>query len=256
MWEPSSLPFIFAPPFFISVVMVFVCTWILSPLLGGKVVPKFKSFKLKDKSYFKTIPSSTIHAIVTVSLSTYILINGLMGSNRFFSKSQLGFVNMQITLGYFIGDFIVVLFDPHLRNDFPFIVHHIAGIIGLSLGLYLQGKGMFFIVYRMLGETSTPFLNAFYLFRMTDNKENKWFLFISWAMLITFFIFRIIVIPWHWYEILRAVFHPAAPQFIPVFFRFWLGINYLAFDVLNLFWFRKMVQGAIKHLVSTTKKKP
>ena len=255
VWEPSSQPFIFAPPFFISLVMVLVCSWILSPFLGERIVPKFKTFKPIDKSVFSTIPASTIHAIVTLSLSTYILINGLMGSNRLFSKSPLGFVNMQISLGYFIGDFIVVLFDPHLRKDFSYTAHHMAGIIGLSLGLYHQGKFMFFIVYRMLAEASTPFLNAFYLFRMTDSKENYLYRFVSWSMLITFFVFRIVVIPWHWYELLSAVLHPAAPQIIPIFFRFWLGTNYLAFDVLNIFWLRKMVRGAIKHLTSTSKEK-
>lgn len=254
VWEPSSWPFFFTPPFFISLVVGLVCTWILTPLFGGVIVPKSRTFKEKDKSLFNTLAASTLHALVTVSLSSYIMIQGLMGSNRVFSRPPLGFTTMQIMLGYFVGDFIVVLLDPHLRKDAGSIAHHMAGIIGIGLELSHQGLCMFFIVSRMISEGSTPFVNAFHMLRMTNNKETKWFLFLSVGMIITFFVFRIIVMPWYWYELVSLfLFHPDFPKLIPWYFRLWLIINYLAFDVLNIYWFIKMMRGAYKHFKSRSK---
>lgn len=238
----------FTVPFFISLLMVFVFTWILTPLLGGIIVPKSKSFSAKDKSLFNTLASSTANAVVSTCLSTYILALGLMGTSRVLSQTPLGFIAMQFMLGYFISDFIVLLLDAQLRKDCGSIGHHLAGIIGVSLSLFYDGNYMFFIVYRMIAEASTPLVNAFHLLRMTDKKDSHLFIFVSIGMIVVFFAVRILVIPWHWYELVRAIFHPDADRVaVPLVFRYvWLAVNYIMFDWVNVYWFNKMIQGAIK----------
>ena len=64
---------------------------------------------------------------------------GLMGSNHVL-KSPLGFATMQISFGYFTGDFIINLLDPKLRADTGMLVHHVAGIVGIGLSLFYQGR--------------------------------------------------------------------------------------------------------------------
>lgn len=190
--------------------------------------------------------TSTIHAIISALLTSYLLAFGLMGSNRVFSKSPLGFTTMQISLGYFVGDLIVGLLDPKLRADGMGMIHHIAGIVGLTLGLFYQGKFMFFVVYRLIAECSTPFVNLHHILYNLERKDGSLYVVGGIGMLITFILCRIIVIPWHWYEILTVVVTEEAALLVPLFFRVWLGGNYLVFDILNIYWCYKIMRGALK----------
>ena len=246
----DTLPHFTTPAFLISLVATLLSPYCVSPLLWRAVLPSNR-VPPGSNMHFHTMLSSTVHAIISSSLSVYILWFGLMGTNRIFSKLPLGFTMMQISLGYFVGDFIVCFCDPKLRSDKRSMIHHLVGIFGLFLGLYLQGKGMFFIVYRLTSELSTPFVNLRSILSDLGLKgKNIPYIFAGISMLITFFLCRVIVIPWHWYEILITVTTKECELLIPPFFSVWLGITYLVFDVLNVYWWWRMVRGASKLLSS------
>lgn len=242
-----TLSYFITPAFLISFVATLLSPCYLSPRLWRVLLPANRA--PPRNKHFHTMLSSTVHAIISSSLSVYILWYGLMGTNRIFSKLPLGFTTMQISLGYFVGDFIVCLCDPKLRSDKGSMAHHLAGIVGLSLGLYHQGIGMFFIVYRLIAELSTPFVNLrSILLDLGFKQRNVLHIFAGMIMLIMFFLCRVIVIPWHWYEILTTVTTEECVLHIPLFLRVWLGVNYLAFDVLNIYWWWRMVRRAFKLL--------
>ena len=244
-YEPSIWPFFITPALLITFLAALLIPYIVSPPFWSFVLPASKN-PPRSNMYFHTMLTSTIHAIVSTALTSYILWFGLMGSNRVFSKSPKGFVAMQISLGYFIGDLIVCLLDPKLRADRGSMVHHIAGIVGLSLGLFYQGKFMFFVVYRLIAECSTPFVNLQHILHDLNEKDGTPYIFAGISMLITFILCRIIIIPWHWYEILTIVVTEEAALLVPLFFRVWLGGNYLVFDILNVYWCYKIMRGAFK----------
>ena len=229
-------------------------SFLFSPFIGYIVSPLFWRFLLppagknppRSDVYFHTMLGSTIHAIVALSLTCYLMTFGLMGSNCVFSKSPLGIATMQISFGYFTGDFIVNLLDPKLRADRGMLIHHVAGIVGIGLSLFYQGKFMFFIVYRLIAECSMPFVNLCYILADLGEKKGSLYMFTGIGMLISFVLCRIIVIPWHWYELLTTVVTEEAAVLVPYFFRVWLGGNYLVFDILNVYWCHKIIRGTMK----------
>ena len=190
---------------------------------------------------------------LALGLAIYLLITGGLGNNPVYSKSQFGFAVMQISLGYFLADFIVCLLDKNLRQDFGSLAHHVAGIIGIALGLFYQGGFMFFILFCLLSELSTPLVNLFWILTMLDRRDSPLFAVTSWGMLITFFLCRLEPEYWIWNILLTALFHPAS-VIIPLPVYVWVFVNYIAFDILNIFWFWKMLKGAAKQIRKLAKR--
>lgn len=229
-----------------------ISPYFLSPLIWRILLPATKRPSRTD-IHFHTMLSSTVHAVVSSSLCVYIMSYGLMGTNRLFSKLPLGFTTMQISLGYFVGDFIVCLCDTRLRNDKCSVMHHVAGIVGIFLCLFYQGKAMFFVIYRLIAECSTPCVNLRWVLADIGKKDKSLYVIAGISMMITFILCRIIVIPWHWYEVVSTVVTKECALLIPLYFRVWLGFNYLIFDVLNVYWCCRIIKGAIKLYRTKTK---
>ena len=251
--EPGILKYFLTPAFVISFLATLLSPYLLSRPLWRLLLPTRKIPPDTDM-HFHTMLSSTVHAFVSFSFSIYILAFGLLGTNRIYSQLPLGFTVMQISLGYFVGDFVVCLLDPKLRSDIGSILHHLAGIVGLSLSLFMQGQAMFFVIYRLVAEGSTPFVNLRSILSTLGEKDKTLYVFAGISMLVTFVLCRIIVIPWHWYEVLATVMSEECARVIPMFFRVWLGINYLAFDILNVYWCGKILRGAVKLYKTKTRK--
>ena len=130
------------------------------------------------------------------------------------------------------------------------MAHHVAGIIGIALGLFYQGR---FIIFRLLSELSTPLVNLFWILTKLDRRDSPLFAVTSWGMLITFFLCRLAPEYWIWNILLTALFHPAS-VIIPLPVRVWVFFNYIAFDILNIFWFWKMLKGAAKQIRKLAKR--
>ena len=244
--EASSLPFLFNPvsaaAFFSTLFFCFIVSPPIRIYLG-----KICTAKLPKSSnmHFDTLLASTIHAVLAVTFSSYSLAFGLLETYRVFSKSSLGFVTLQVSLGYFVADLVIILLDPKLRSDKASLMHHIAGIVGLVLSLHFQGKLMYYLIFRLISELSTPFVNmrwVLYEFRITNGILYRA---AAYGMMATFFFTRIITMPWFWYDFYYCFMHPGI-VIVPDFFKVWAVCNFSAFDVLNLYWFYKMVRGAMK----------
>lgn len=253
-WDPNTLPYIISPASVTSFITTLLCAYVISPILWSRLLSsKYQALSRKNKNYLNSLLGATIHAVLVSLLTGYILASGEL-SNRVFSKSPLGFFTMQISLGYFVADFLVVLVDPDMRKDFGIVVHHIAGLNALSLGLFNHGKFMYFIVYRFIAEVSTPFVHMRWTLHLLDYpKHSFWYLFSSLGMILTFFLSRVLVIPWHWYVLVTVLATPLCVEVIPLFYRAWTCLSYLVLDVLNVFWFSKMVKGALKLWRTRTK---
>ena len=85
---------------------------------------------------------------------------------------------------------------------------------------------MFFVVYQLIAEYSTPFVNLRYILADLGEKKGSLHMFTGIGMLISFVLCRIIVIPWHWYVLFVTVVTEEAALIVPLFFRVWLGGNY------------------------------
>ena len=242
--EPNSLPFLLSLASCAGFSVTFLCHLVFSPLLLSRI-REYRTLPESKKLYLITLLASTVHAVFASIVTGFIITTGWLGDVRVYSKSQLGFTTMQVSFGYFVADLLFCLYFPRLRNELGSMAHHVAGIIGIGLGLYCQGKFMYFIVYRFISECSTPFVNLRFVLHFLNHRSGFWYYFASIGMVITFFLCRILAFPWHWYELLLGLADPAS-SLVPPHLRVWTCINYAAFDVLNVYWFYRMMIGLLK----------
>ena len=243
--EASSLPLIFNLVSATSFLFTLICFFVLSPRIRLYLVKVCGELPKHSTSNFDTLLASTVHAIVAVVLASYSLAFGLLGTYRVFSKSPLGFMTIQMSLGYFVADLLITLVDPKLRSDKGSIAHHVTGIVGIITCLYLQGKLMFFIISRLISEASTPFVNMRWVLHELHITDGSLFKTAAYGMLVTFFATRIATMPWYWYETYHCFMHPGI-AIVPDFIKVCTLCNFGVFDLLNLYWFSKIVLGLIK----------
>lgn len=175
-----------------------------------------------------------------------IVILGADTNNYVFYNTYTGFVAIQIALGYFLGDAVVIFMSKELRSDIGSVLHHIGSIVGMFLDLYYEGAMMFFLCFRLVAEMSTPFVNMRWIFHELGVKKTaRRYLVASAGMSVSFFISRIVAAPFFWYKILVALADESA-EVVPIHLRVWLVLNSALFDFLNIYWFMKIVKGGIK----------
>lgn len=244
--------FFLTPSFAAAFVVTFLCPYVLSPALRRVLLPNLND--LKDKTMlFHSLLGSTLHSVVSFSLAVYIIVFAGMGSTLAYSNSKLGMASMQISFGYFVADFCVCLLDPYMQSDLGSLAHHLTAIFGIGMSIYLRGQFMFFVVYRLIAEFSTPFVNWRFLIYMTGGKEGVWYIVASLVMMLSFFLCRIVLIPWHWYMVVVTLLSPEAAVLSHIVV-WWSVVTYLVFDIINIYWISKMVKGAVKIIRKKTSK--
>lgn len=237
-----------SPPFFISLAVTFICSFFLNPFLSNCLVPQEKYQKLgKKKTFFNSFLSSAVHGVTAVVLSCLVLGWTDLGEDKIFNISPAAISALHVTLGYTVADTVLCLSDPYLRGHYVTILHHVAMFTGIGMGLYHR-LFIFFIVYRLLSEFSTPFVDLWTVLREVGNRNGRLFYVASVGMMTSFFLCRVLVIPWHNYELLAAIFSPAG-SVVPWYLHLYMIVNFTAFDAFNLYWFSKMLRGGYKLLM-------
>lgn len=231
-------------PLLLSFCTTLFVTHGLSPIIWKVLMSQERMEQLGSKKpHLETILASSLHAIVAVLLNGYSLSTGELSVDTVMSKSYLGTLGMHMTLGYSAADFISCLLDKHMRSDIGILLHHLAMIAGITMGLY-HGRFNFFVVYRLLSEFSTPWVNLWWTMHNFKIK-GKFYIFTSIMMVITFFLCRVFVIPWHTYALQMALHSPPGLQVL-WYLKLYMFVNYTIFDILNAYWLYKMLNGAYK----------
>ena len=139
-YEPSIWPFFITPTLLIMFLSSILIPYLVSPLFWSLLLPTSK-----NPPRFNMQFTLWLRWRFMLQCWPYIyLVSGEMNSNRVFSKSPLGFVTIQMSLGFFAGDFIVCLLDPKLRSDWGDMIRHAAAIGSLVFCLFYQGILMVF----------------------------------------------------------------------------------------------------------------
>ena len=242
---PSSFTYVHSPVVYIAFFLSIFSSYVISPYFSKKWIPAYSSIKPKSRPHWNTMLSSTTHALVNTILPL-IVIFGADTEDYVTYKTRTGFLSLQIALGYFLGDAVVVLMSEELRSEKGSVLHHIGSIVGMFLGLYYEGVMMFFLCFRLVAEMSTPFVNMrWILYEVDVKRSSEWYLVASVGMTVSFFMSRILAAPIFWYKILMVLSDESA-QIIPLHLQIWLVLNSALFDFLNVYWFAKIAKGAIK----------
>eukprot|EP00163_Fabomonas_tropica_P011732 TRINITY_DN225_c0_g4_i6.p1 TRINITY_DN225_c0_g4~~TRINITY_DN225_c0_g4_i6.p1 ORF type:complete len:296 (+),score=31.18 TRINITY_DN225_c0_g4_i6:10-897(+) len=180
--------------------LMFVLCEVVSPRLS----PGYRALKRQDQVGWSTRVASTIHAVVVTLLSLYTLwTETVLYEQPLLARTGLGEVAMCITIGYLLGDFVLIVlhFDtldtPSLNRQT--MLHHVCGIVGFAVCLQ-YGACQYFGLFRLLSEASTPFLNARWFLDKLQLKQSRLYMFNGVLLAAVFFQSRIFVMPLYWHR--------------------------------------------------------
>ena len=227
--------------------------YILSPVLSKKFFQRYNSFTEAQKIYWNTLPCSTIHSIIvcTVIITTF-LYGSILSEDIVQSKSKLGFLALQVSAGYFIGDFITILLHASLRSDGKMLLHHITSFTSVILGLMFEGRWMILILLHLFSELSTPFVNLRWVLSETKTRKKSWiFIFDAFGLTITFFISRIFALPilvYTMYLCMIRELDPSLDYHVPFSIKAFAVVLTSILHCLNLFWGYKLARGCVRFI--------
>ena len=250
-WLSNAASSLFTVYVLAGCVATLVCGLVISPIIGSLFVDGYKDLG-KKKGDFNTRIGSSIHASFTFLSAVYLLlVDQKLWEDRLFSPSRRAEQVLEISLGYFYGDYILVLLDPVMRVDKGNLAHHFVSASGTAISLYLR-QMVFYVVYRHTNELSTNVVNLFVVLHMLKRPHGKFYIVVSVTMVATFFLCRIAVIPIHWVWMYNSYMDPRMAN-IHISIYCWAFVVYPAFDLLNIYWFGKMLRGMFKAISKFTK---
>lgn len=192
---------------------------------------------------------STVHATLTTILPVYILFtDDDLWENKVNYKSPMITFTLSITIGYMIFDFLYMYAYRHIGElPFQYIVHHGGSIIAFSACL-IWGWFPFVAMLRLSSELSTPFCNIkWILSKVFNKKDTKLYSAITWTVVISYLLCRILSIIPNWivfYEMTKE------PIWADIFIAFKLLLIFATFslDCLNIHWYALVLKSFKKHL--------
>ena len=248
-----SADYVITPVTISSLISTLISFYILSPVLSKKFFQQYNSFTKDKKIYWNGRPCSTIHAVVVCTVIVITFLDGsILNDDILHSKCKLGFLAIQVSAGYFIGDFIIIMLHNSLHSDKLMILHHISSFISVFLGLLFEGRWMMLILLHLFSELSTPFVNLHWLLIETKTPKKSWiFIFDAFGLTITFFISRIFALPLLVNTLSLCVIKQLDPSvdYHPPIFLIALVVVFATIQhCLNIFWSYKVARGFLNFL--------
>ena len=246
---PFSLTYVLTLPTLLSAIATISLALFIVPLLCYRTKTYRKKLSYEKKVYFNTLPGAMSHAIIVCSLIFIALLTGSVSiwESLAESKSPIGFITMQISTGFFIGDMMVCLSQKPLR-DFSTLLHHTASLSSVLLGLLYQGRWMILILARISTEISTPFVHLRWILAETNQfKSSPLSIFTAIGMTTTFLFSRLLAVPpmWllvYWIELEEV----GMSTYIPSALKWSVYVMMGTLDLLNTYWSYKVLRGFTK----------
>ena len=231
-------------------ILTILCAAVIAPAASPVLVPKYKDLDKHKKAYLDTLLGSTIHAVSVSFLTVYVLLFDQLRNEYIFSESILAMVILQFSIGYFCADMILIMLDNKMRREKMSVLHHFLGAYGIWLGLTHNGVAVYWVVYRLFTESSTPFVNCLHWMNAIGYPK-KSPLFITNSLMLTavFYLCRIAIIPYHWYALYNYVYiDPSMAVLWPPLIQYWMVVTYTLLDALNIIWAYKLTKGGYRIL--------
>ena len=164
---------------------------------------------------------------------------------------------------------ISIIYYKSIGDPFT-MAHHLVSAYAFVHVLTLNVMP-YFANFRLVAELSTPLVNIrqvnlhfccflcqsfiyrWFLDTLKFSKTSKAFIFNGLLMTIVFFFVRILAMPVYWWKVYTVAITPLWPHM--GHFRFILIIVCTVLDIINLYWFAKIVRGCIRILTAVYAKK-
>ncbi len=150
-----------------------------------------------------------------------------------------------------MADLIAMILWFPLKESWIFFIHHVA-VLYPFLNNVVFGVLTYFANFRILAECSTVFVNNRWLMSVTGHRASKWYVLNGITMLFVFFTCRIAILLPYYAVTYQAVGRAVAD--LPVLLILaWIPCG-IVMDILNIYWFRKMFNGAKNMLLGNKTK--
>jgi len=195
---------------------------------------------------------SSFHAILATFLSLFILYTdtGLNQNKLLYSSFGISFT-LNISIGFLAYDCLIMFI---YRNEFElgYGVHHCVSIIAFY-ACTTGGIFPYIALFRLLSEASTPFLNNRWILLTLKMKDSKLYLWNGFAIMLVFAAVRIFTIIPNW-MIFFSLMETPAWNSVSFKHKFICVTSSGPLDILNVYWFTKIMRVLYKHYTATLKK--
>ncbi|EDQ88871.1 uncharacterized protein MONBRDRAFT_37345 [Monosiga brevicollis MX1] len=207
-----------------------------------------------DQVYWDSCIVGAVHAWMSAVFSIWFLSTTDIFNESIAQASSVANFQFGITGGYFIYDLVLCAvmapFTPKFADPNIFL-HHILGSTGFLQLITCRASWMGLAL--LTWELSTPFVNFRVVAAGHFGRDSTVYLLNGLIMIFLFFVVRMVGGVYYWYMSLSHLSDIFARN--PIHIVIQLYFNSVAGTSLNLFWFSRMVQGAIK-LLRSDKKDP
>jgi len=235
--------------------MCYDALYLLAYRCSARLVPRYLTLPLSDRRHWNTLFPSVAHAFTCVVLSVCILAHyrkEASVANAFTWTSPGSYTTLSFSWAYFTCDVLTVINKnsapaPEQRRQWTLMMlHHAVCLVGLS-GALGTGLGHVHVLWLMLTEATTPFVNARWLLDKAGKKDSTLYVWNGALMAAVWVAARILPFP-PYFRMLRFAEKATQQQLLPhALLRlpfFWLP---LLLASLNSYWFTLIVRGLVKH---------
>ncbi|CAH1241235.1 TMEM56 [Branchiostoma lanceolatum] len=223
--------------------------WSLAPKVNLWIFPSYKRLEKKLRLEMNRNVSSTTCSIILSLLSWYVFFCRPEVSPTHVEMDQpIVRLTVSIFLGHTVSEILAMAYQGTLLEEKAMLCHHVSSLFSGYVGVMRDGFP-YFVVLFLMSELSTPFVSLRESLYFTGKVKSKAYTLNGYVMVVTFFLGRIAIIPHYWYHmyphvVSGKIFQVGWDSAVTGIFL-WTVLN-----VLNIYWFYRMLRGALKHLVN------
>mmetsp|Transcript_14925 Transcript_14925/g.32345 ORF Transcript_14925/g.32345 Transcript_14925/m.32345 type:complete len:269 (+) Transcript_14925:270-1076(+) len=228
--------------------VLFTAVYLLSRIVTPWFFKSYRSLSTEDKRNWDDRYISNLHALSLLYLaSKYVIFD-----EYFWKQGEVpvtlrtngeSYICMGISCSYFIVDFLVCAFHPSF-GGFAILAHHVGSIITLVYAWH-DRQGHFQIMFSMLMELTTPFINARWFLDKMGLKQSPLFVANGLVLILTWVVGRLYIF-YPFYSTVFSLRHEW--QLMSWRMGSILAIMPVVLLILNVIWFSKILRGALKVL--------
>ncbi|XP_035678406.1 TLC domain-containing protein 4-A-like [Branchiostoma floridae] len=226
----------------------------LSPRLSLCLSKTYRQLTPGQRLDWNIRTSSMLNSLITGPLSVYLIISDYeLGENPIWGHSRGALHLLAVMVGFTMTDMLNMLYYYSYWKYMGgleytvYIAHHVVVLVAYMSCLTI-GNLPYFAVFRLTCENSTLFVNTKWLLETKGvSKSSKPYIVNGLALALSWFVFRIAVIPPYWYMVYQ-VYGTEQYNRLHALNRYIWIVACVVLEVLNIQWFSRIVKGAKKVL--------
>lgn len=241
-WQEAVLTFV-----------VYQGIYLASSVLSPIICPPYRKLTARNKVNFDIHVVSMINCLVMMGLSWPLFKDPILSADTIYGYTPFaGFVGAY-SMGYFTWDTLVCL--QHVKMFGPeFLIHG-----SVAAFVFIQGFRPYILYYApifLMFEASTPFVNVhWFSSHLPEGSIPEIVKIVNGLLLmLVFFCARIL---WGWYWAILFAFDTLGDKSgkVSMFIPWSIFLCNMALNVLNVYWFSKMVDALLKKIRASKKEK-